>query len=477
MCSIIGFTGKAQNIRQQIMPGRPDNYISFFRKLLDQKGSGEYVILMKTEHGMISEITSLDEIPNDGRTFSIFEELISRFYNILYSLDSNVKCDVLMFRRMAPEMEDKQSLIMQPYYNKDLNQLIAVHGTIPKAEQLKDVVVDTDIFATGDFTENIDYVEYVGGKIAVIMIDDGDVYTYENGLGMFSYYLNSELTIYTNIHLDGYNNLRETSVENSSIGTENQRLQMNSKEIVSLFSSGLDITCSTYKAIDKAMQENYDTMVHLWYFDWGTNASKQEIENGKQFAKIIEEKYQECENFGGIQHTVIKVKKMFQNVLDACDVEVRLSNKNAKGKGKVEAEGDISYVPFRNTLLLTLAAAKAEQLFPNQNVDFILGANLSEGMIYLDNSETFVRAMNDVVKVGGQKCYGFDVIAPFVNKTKTEMLKEFVIEMVPEGNLELSRDFSSVFSCYFPTKKGKECGKCGSCLLKQKAFQRALKED
>jgi 7-cyano-7-deazaguanine synthase len=165
-----------------------------------------------------------------------------------------------------------------------------------------------------------------------------------------------------------------------------------------------------------------------------------------------------------INHEVIPVTDMFRNILGACNTTVRLNDTNAIGAGSHEAEAAISYVPFRNQFLLTLAAAKAEQLYPNEKVIFILGANLSEGMIYLDNSEPFITSMNQVVKVGGQSCLNFEVVAPFVNRTKTDMVKYAI---------KHHYDLSTVYSCYFPKEDGQPCGECGSCLLHDNALARS----
>ena len=93
-------------------------------------------------------------------------------------------------------------------------------------------------------------------------------------------------------------------------------------------------------------------------------------------------------------------------------------------------------------------------------------------MIYLDNSSEWLENINKLVKVGGQKCFGFNVIAPFVNKTKTEMLIKFktlAIDMGHEVGFDLRND---TFSCYFPVD-GRSCGECGSCLLKRNALGKA----
>jgi len=222
-----------------------------------------------------------------------------------------------------------------------------------------------------------------------------------------------------------------------------------------LFSGGLDITCALQQDIIDVNKYDSISNIDLVYFDWFTVAAKQEIAAGAKFAEHLSNKYE-------TKHSVIEVPNMFKDILSAAGLtNTRLTDTDAVGAESAEAESAISYVPFRNTFLLTLAAARAEQLYPHKNVRFILGANLTEGMIYLDNSEPFILAMNNIVKLGGQACENFEVIAPFVNHTKTKMLEQARLH-------EFKLD--TAFSCYFPNEDGSECGVCGSCILKNTAL-------
>jgi 7-cyano-7-deazaguanine synthase in queuosine biosynthesis len=132
--------------------------------------------------------------------------------------------------------------------------------------------------------------------------------------------------------------------------------------------------------------------------------------------------------------------------------------------GEHEAESAISYVPFRNTYLLLLSATYAETKYPNKKVAFVIGANLTEGMVYLDNSTNYLKQFNNLIKVAGQFTNNFEVVAPFANMTKTKMLESYR-ETYMEDLLGLS------FSCYFP-KDGDACGECGSCILRNKAIKK-----
>ena len=113
-------------------------------------------------------------------------------------------------------------------------------------------------------------------------------------------------------------------------------------------------------------------------------------------------------------------QNIFKNVLEIADLkEVRIANPEASGLGKEEAEEAISYVPFRNTYLLLFAATYAEQRYPNKVVDFVIGANLTEGMVYLDNSANYISKMNNLIKVAGQKTPNHHGVHPARRGTHT----------------------------------------------------------
>jgi 7-cyano-7-deazaguanine synthase len=136
-----------------------------------------------------------------------------------------------------------------------------------------------------------------------------------------------------------------------------------------------------------------------------------------------------------------------------------------------ETESPLSYVPYRNTQFAILLASKAEALHL-QNVDILFGLNLSEGMVFMDNSEGWLEAINQTIKLGGKDFEytgTYEVIAPYYPRTKTNMLKEFKEDF---GFAPLEQLLLLSKSCYYPNPDGTPCGKCGSCILREKAIQK-----
>lgn len=127
----------------------------------------------------------------------------------------------------------------------------------------------------------------------------------------------------------------------------------------------------------------------------------------------------------------------------------------ANGEGRVG-----TYVPFRNGLLLSIAAAFADSLFPGEKVDILYGAHSDDaaGEAYADCSEAFASAMDSAINIG---TYGnIHVRRPLIDKNKAEVVKL---------GLELSTPYKLTWSCYHG--RDKACAKCGTCIDRINAFK------
>lgn len=124
------------------------------------------------------------------------------------------------------------------------------------------------------------------------------------------------------------------------------------------------------------------------------------------------------------------------------------------GEGKVS-----TYVPFRNGLMLSAVAALAQSIWPDDEVDILLGAHADDaaGRAYADCSEEFTSAMNTAIVIG---TYGkVRVVAPLVNMNKSEVIG---------AGLKLGVPYHLTWSCYQGGRKA--CGECGTCIDRLNAF-------
>lgn len=117
-----------------------------------------------------------------------------------------------------------------------------------------------------------------------------------------------------------------------------------------------------------------------------------------------------------------------------------------------------TYVPFRNGLFLSSAASIA---LSHGCSKIMYGAHADDaaGAAYPDCSLDFVNAMNQAIYLGSGN--QLTIEAPFVSLTKADVVKK---------GLELGVPYELTWSCYEGGEK--PCGKCGTCIDRQRAFEK-----
>lgn len=215
-----------------------------------------------------------------------------------------------------------------------------------------------------------------------------------------------------------------------------------------LSSGGIDSTTCIGIAVDKYGKENVIT-ASLYY---GQKHDKELI-----CAKKIAEHY-------GVKHIEEDISNVMKYAKDVCtlmkggkDIEHSSYEEQIKENG----EGRVAtYVPFRNGLLLSIAAAYADSLFPGEEVQIYYGAHADDaaGNAYADCSPEFAEAMNRAISIG---TYGkITVERPLINMNKAQVVKT---------GLDLNVPYELTWSCY--EGKEKQCGQCGTCIDRKRAFE------
>lgn len=124
----------------------------------------------------------------------------------------------------------------------------------------------------------------------------------------------------------------------------------------------------------------------------------------------------------------------------------------------------VTYVPARNTLFLSLALGLAEVVGAH---DLFIGVNAVDYSGYPDCRPEFIRAFQslaDLATRAGVEGQRFTVHAPLSGMTKAQIILEGV---------RLGVDYGMTHSCYDPDPVGRACGRCDSCVLRQKGFEEA----
>jgi len=128
-----------------------------------------------------------------------------------------------------------------------------------------------------------------------------------------------------------------------------------------------------------------------------------------------------------------------------------------------------TYVPARNTVLLSLALAWAEALGA---FDLFVGVNCVDYSGYPDCRPEYLEAFetlaNLATKAGVEGTGRFQVHAPLLRMTKEQIITR---------GRELGVDYALTHSCYDPTEEGLSCGRCDSCTLRLAAFAKLGLED
>lgn len=129
-----------------------------------------------------------------------------------------------------------------------------------------------------------------------------------------------------------------------------------------------------------------------------------------------------------------------------------------------EAEIPVTYVPARNSVLLSLAMGFAETINAGT---LVIGANAVDYSGYPDCRPAFLRAFEDLARVAtkrGVEGGSWAVLAPLLHLTKAEIV---------DLGETLGVDFANTHSCYDPSTDGRACGTCDACRLRLTGFAAA----
>ena len=124
----------------------------------------------------------------------------------------------------------------------------------------------------------------------------------------------------------------------------------------------------------------------------------------------------------------------------------------------------ITYVPARNTIMLSIALGWAEVLGSN---DIWCGVNAVDYSGYPDCRPAFVEAFESLANVAtkaGVEGAGIRIHAPLMAMSKADIARE---------GQRLGVDFAATVSCYQADAQGRACGHCDACRLRADGFRKA----
>ena len=210
------------------------------------------------------------------------------------------------------------------------------------------------------------------------------------------------------------------------------------KRAVCIISGGMDSTLAAYMM----KEQGFDIIgVH---FNYGQRTEKKELEC---FDNI-------CDKLQVLKRYVLDMeffKQLGASALTDKSIEVPT--------GGIEEGIPVTYVPFRNGIFLSMAAAIAEKHAASA---IAIGVVEEDSSGYPDCRESFIEAMQRAINLGTKDETNITIEMPLVHLKKSQIVKKALEMSVP---LELT------WSCY--QSEDEACGVCDSCRLRLNGFKEA----
>jgi 7-cyano-7-deazaguanine synthase len=214
---------------------------------------------------------------------------------------------------------------------------------------------------------------------------------------------------------------------------------------VVLFSGGLDSTTCL------AMAQDAGHDVFALTVNYGQR-HRVEIDAARRLARLM----------GVARHVEIDVDlRLFGGSALTADIAVPKHDRVED----LAADIPVTYVPARNTIMLSYALAWAEVL---EARDIYIGVNALDYSGYPDCRPEFIRSFetmaNLATRAGTTGRAPVRIQTPLMDLRKSEIIR---------AGVALGVDYGKTHSCYDPAPDGRACGRCDSCLLRKKGFEEA----
>ena len=221
---------------------------------------------------------------------------------------------------------------------------------------------------------------------------------------------------------------------------------MPTDKAVVLSSGGMDSTTCLAIAVNKYGAENVSAL-SIFY--------------GQRHAKELEAA-RNIATFYNVAHYEFDAAEIFRNsnsaLLNTSTAPLEKTSYAAQIQ-KNSSPRIATYVPFRNGLMLSMAASFADGLYDDSNIEIYIGVHSDDaaGNAYADCSAKFIAAMSAAIRIGTYE--KIRIVAPFLCQNKADVVK---------AGLELGVPYELTWSCY--AGDDKPCGQCATCRDRAAAF-------
>ena len=217
------------------------------------------------------------------------------------------------------------------------------------------------------------------------------------------------------------------------------------KRAVVLVSGGMDSATATFEAMDRGYE------LYLLHTSYGQETERKERECATDLAAV-----DALDVADFLQVETSHLARIGASSLTDDEMEVEEADLDSD-------EIPSSYVPFRNSNLLSMATSYAEA---NECDAIFIGAHSEDYSGYPDCRPEFFEAFQNVIDVGTKPETNIDLIVPFVDWSKTD---------IAARGVELEVPYEITWSCY--REEAPACGTCDACAFRLKAFQEIGEKD
>jgi 7-cyano-7-deazaguanine synthase len=185
------------------------------------------------------------------------------------------------------------------------------------------------------------------------------------------------------------------------------------------------------------------------------------VDYGQRHASELQAAQRVAHALGAIEHKTVHVdlRSIGGSALTA-DIDVPQDT----DQGEAVAGIPVTYVPARNTIMLSVALGWAEVLGAQ---DIFCGVNAVDYSGYPDCRPEFIAAFESLANLAtkaGVEGHALRIHAPLIRMSKAQI--------VAEGE-RLDVDFAATVSCYSADADGLACGHCDACRLRAQGFAQA----
>lgn len=189
------------------------------------------------------------------------------------------------------------------------------------------------------------------------------------------------------------------------------------------------------------------------------------VSYGQRHTSELDAAVRVAHELGAVEHKTVNVdlRSIGGSALTA-DIDVPLDSDRDADAPTIP----VTYVPARNTIMLSVALGWAEVLGA---ADIFCGVNAVDYSGYPDCRPEFIDAFERLANLAtkaGVEGAGIRIHAPLQRMSKADIVRE---------GLRLGVDFAQTVSCYQADAHGRACGHCDACRLRAEGFAAAQAPD